>query len=118
MSLTFSVGIHADRIAREPRSAQSKKTRSPRVIRLDGRARSSSARPAYLEAGGVVEFGGGGADEHGVAAGGDGEVAAALVEVRQVAGEQAEQDEPALPGGEIDLGVALELLGRLLRGSS
>ena len=71
---------------------------------------------AYREAGVVLEFGRGRADPHGVAARGDGELAAALVEVREVAGPEAEQDEPALAGGEVDRGVALELLGRLLCG--
>src|SRR6185437_14533327 len=73
-------------------------------------------RLACAEAGRVAEVGRGGADEDGVGAGGNGEAAAGLVVVGQVAGAQAEGGEPALPGRELDAGVALELLGRLLRG--
>src|SRR5215472_1527605 len=83
---------------------------------VEWRGLAWAAGVVYLEAGGVVEVGGGGADERGVAAGGDGELVAGLVVVGQVAGLQAEQDEPALPGREVDLRVALELFGRLVCG--
>jgi hypothetical protein len=71
---------------------------------------------ARAEAGGVAEAGRGGADEDGGAAGGNGEPPAGPVVVGQVAGAQAEGDEPALAGRESHVGVALELLGRFLRG--
>ena len=66
---------------------------------------------AYVEAGFVLEAGRGGPDKHGVPAGGDGELVAVWIVVGQVGGAQAEQDDLALPGREVHLGVPLSCLG-------
>src|SRR5262249_18323179 len=73
-------------------------------------------RVVYFEAGGVAEVGGGGADAHGVAAGGDGELVAVLVVVGQIGGGQAGAGVTAFPRPRVPLWGGPLLFGPVVGG--